>query len=141
MQRRQIGIGPSIMQQIYDSTKITPEELISLIKEVSQRHEDGEDIEYAMISILSERYRGKDEEKHKRFVIMQRLDCLTNLLRDERMRAWTFEGKEEGSFRSNEAVFRAAALCRLRRKNGRAYFNPDEFFHLVLVESESTGRA
>jgi hypothetical protein len=131
------------MQRIYDTTKITPEEIISLVKEMTRRREEGENVGYeTAVFILCQRYDRNDQEQHdKAFVIMQRLDCLTKLTNanDNRMRGWTLEGKEEGCLFSNEAVFRATALCRIRRKDGHAYFDPDEFFDLVLMESEPDG--
>jgi hypothetical protein len=133
------------MQRIYDSTKITPEEIIWLVKELGQRRAEGEKADYVAASfMLFQKYDRDDDEQHdKPLVIMQRMDCLIKLVEqnDERMRGWTLEGKEEGCLLTNGAVFRATALCRIRRKDNHAYFNADEFFDMVLTESEPVGSA
>lgn len=131
------------MQRIYDTTKITPDEIISLVDALRQQHDDGQQTSYLLASvILFQRYaRNDEEEEHKPFVIMQRMDCLTHLIEsDERMRGWT-RGEEDGWLLADRAVLRATALCRIRRRNGHAYFKPDEFFDLVLNESQPEVKA
>jgi hypothetical protein len=136
---------PSTMQQIYDTTKITPDEIISLVKELNERREEGEKADYvAALWILFQRYDHDNEEQHdKAMVIMRRMECLVELAQrsDERMRGWTLEGKEEGCLLTNEAVFRATALCPIHRANDHAYFDADEFFNMVLGESVPEGSA
>jgi hypothetical protein len=49
------------------------------------------------------------------------------------------EGIEEGCLLTNEAVFTATALCSMKKEDERMHFDPDEFFDIVLRESESQG--
>jgi hypothetical protein len=65
--------------------------------------------------------------------------CLVEMTKDERMRGWSMQAIEKDCLLTNDAVFKATALCTLNRdKDGtRAHFDPDEFFNIVLRETES----
>jgi len=92
--------------------------------------------------IVTDRSKRKKNAVAKSFVITERLQCLGKLIekKDARMRGWTMEGIEEGCLLTNEAVFTATALCPMKKDDERMHFDPDEFFDIVLRESESEGR-
>jgi len=92
--------------------------------------------------VLHQRYAPHEEEnEHKAFVIMERMDCLTKLIEsDGRMNGWT-KGEKDGWLLIESGVLRATALCRIRRRKGQAYFKPDEFFDLVLSETQPDVKA
>lgn len=131
------------MDDLY-SAKVKLEEILYVVTKMTRLHEDGEkpDFESAMF-ILAERYRGKRNAVEKMFAITERMLCLSNLMKmnDDRMRGWTMDTIEEGCMLTNEAVFTATAICPLRKKAERMCFDPDEFFDIVLRESESEGKA
>jgi hypothetical protein len=126
------------------ATKVKPEEIVYIVSNVARLHEEGEktNSETAMF-ILLDRYRGKRNLLGKCVAIMERLQCLSNLIQknDERLRGWTMDAVEPNCKFTHAAVFAATALCSLRRGDSdRFYFDPDEFFDLALGEAESKGR-
>lgn len=125
-------------------TRVKPEEIVYLVKEMARLHEDGQEPDfYSALAILALRYKtakGKPISQ-KPFCIMERLQCLTNLMKDERMRGWSLKGIEEDCMLTNAAVFTATALCTLKEDGTQSYFDADEFFDIVLSESETEGRA
>jgi hypothetical protein len=128
------------MEKIY-ATKIKPEEILYVVKEMTRlRQEGGEPDWYSMIFILSKRYKRKSD---KMFCISERIGCLREMLKDERMRGWSMQTVDKDCLLTNGAVFRGVALCPLKRGEDRkrAYFDPDEFFNIVLQETQSEGRA
>jgi hypothetical protein len=67
--------------------------------------------------------------------------CLLEMTKDVRMRGWAMKGPEEGCLLTNEAVFRAAALCPLGGGSRRVWFDADEFFSIASGETPTDGRA
>jgi hypothetical protein len=126
------------LQKIY-ATKIKTEEILYVVKEMARLHKEGYEPDfYSMIFILSKRYkRGTGKVQS----IVERMGCLVEMTKDARMRGWSIKGIEEGCMLTNEAVFRGVALCPMKRVGERMCFDPDEFFNIVLQESESEGRA
>jgi hypothetical protein len=125
------------------STKVKPEEILSVVTTMSRLHEEGKNPDFhTAMFLVTDRYKGKRNAVEKSFVIIERLQCLGKLLKtkDERLRGWTMEGIEEGCLLTNDAVFTATALCSLKKEDERMHFDPDEFFDIVLRESESEGR-
>jgi hypothetical protein len=59
------------------------------------------------------------------------------------MRGWTMQAIEPDCLLTNEAVFGGVAMCPLKRDadGKRAHYDADEFFNIVLQESEPEGRA
>ena len=99
----------------------TTEEVTYLVEEMARRHQEREPGEvgfYTAVAILAEQYRGTGDHQRS-FCVMERMRCLTDLLRDERMRGWTIEAVEEGCLLTNEAIFRAVAKCPLRASTKR----------------------
>jgi len=131
-------------EELY-ATKVKPEEILYIVTNMTRLHEEGEKPDFqTALFILSDHYRGKRNAVDKVFVITERLQCLGNLIRknDERMRGWTLEAVEPDCMITNTAVFAATALCPLRRgEKDRPYFDPNEFFDIVLRESDSEGRS
>lgn len=126
------------------ATKVTLEEILHVVKKMTRLHEEGEKPDFESASfIIADRYRGKRNAVEKTFAIMERMLCLSRLMekKDERMRGWTMDAIEEGCMLTNEAVFTATALCPLKKDGEWACFEPDEFFEIVLRESEPAGRA
>jgi len=126
------------------ATKVRPDEILYVVTNMARLHEEGKNPDfYTAMFIVTDRYKKKKNAVEKSFVIIERLQCLGKLLakKDARMRGWTMEGIEEGCLLTNDAVFTATALCPMKREDERMYFEPDEFFDIVLRESESEGRA
>jgi hypothetical protein len=121
--------------------QIEPDEIIYLIQEMAREHDrrgPGGVSFYTAMAILADRYR----DDHERcFCVMERMRCLRTLADDPRMRGWTMQGVEEDCLLTNEAVFRAVARCPLRANSKRTWFDADEFFALVLNETEPEGSA
>lgn len=126
------------------TTKVKAEEILYVVTNMSRLHEDEKNPNfYTAMFIVTDHYKGKKNAVEKSFVIIERLQCLTRLIekKDARMRGWTMEGVEEGCLLTNEAVFTATALCPMKKKEDERWmnFDPDEFFDIVLRESESQG--
>lgn len=127
-----------------DATNVMPEEIMYVVNNMTRLHDQGQKPDfYTAIFILTDHYKGKKNAVNKVFVITERLQCLANLVKenDPRMRGWTMDAIEPDCVITNTAVFAATALCSLRRGDtDHPYFEPDEFFDIVLRESESEGR-
>jgi hypothetical protein len=127
------------------ATKVKLEELLYLTKKMTRLHDDGEKPGFeAAAFILSERYRGKKNAVGKAFAIMERMNALARLMKmnDERMRGWTMDTIEPECMLTNDAVFKATAICPLRKDSEqRVSFDADEFFEIVLKEADVKGRA
>lgn len=133
------------MADIY-ALKIEPEEIIYLVKEMSRLHNEGEEPDWYMaVLILKDRYEAEDihVQAEKLFCITERMRCLLEMTKDKRMRGWSMQAIEKDCLLTNHAVFSGTALCTLKRDEDRkrGHFDPDEFFNIVLQESESQGRA
>ena len=123
--------------------EVATEEITYLVEEMSRQHQEREPGEvdfYTAVAILAERYRDT-QDHHRSFCVIERMRCLTDLLRDERMRGWTIQGIEEGCLLTNQAIFRAVAKCPLNANAKRVWFDADVFFNIALSETESEGRA
>jgi hypothetical protein len=120
-------------------TRIQPEEIIAIVQEMSKLHHDGVETDWeTSVIILARLHPGHPEKAH---CISERMHCLVEMAKDARMHGWTFQGPEKGCLITNEAVFRAAALCPLHADPKHLWFDADEFFSLVLGETPSEGRA
>jgi hypothetical protein len=132
------------MDDLY-MTDVKLEELLYLLKKMTRLQDGGEKPCFESAAfILSERYRGKKNAVGKTFAIMERMNALAKLMRinDERMRGWTMETTEPECLLTNDAVFKATAICPLRKDSEqRMSFDVDEFFEIVLKEADSEGRA
>lgn len=131
------------MDDLY-ATTVTLEEILYVTKRMTRLHDEGEKPDFfSAMSIIADRYRGKRNASEKCFVIMERMNALARLMemKDERMRGWTMDTIEEECMLTNEAVFTATAVCPLKKVGERMSFDPDEFFQIVLTESEPEGRA
>jgi hypothetical protein len=129
-----------------NNTRIQPEEITYLVTEMGRLRHSGEKPDFAWATfLLFRRYKEMPDPDQlratKTFCIMERMQCLSHLATDERMRGWTADCPGEEWVLANEAIFHAAALCPVKEKNGRAYFDADEFFALVLKESPAEGNA
>ena|ERR1035437_106889 len=137
-----MGRIPKIIRDI-QLMQIKAEEITDLVLEMARLHQErgpGKVDFYTAVGILAERYR--DTKDHDRpFCVMERMRCLNGLLGDERMRGWTINGIEESCLLTNGAVFRAVAKCPLKANAKRVWFDADEFFDIVLSETESEGTA
>lgn len=114
---------------------IQPDEIISLVEEMAERHETDDDVDFDTVMIvLALRYK---DEPNRAFCISQRMLSLNPMMKDERMRGWTIKTIDPDCTLTNYAVFRAVAKCPLRLHNDHVRFNSEEFFCLVLEESDS----
>jgi hypothetical protein len=119
--------------------QIEPQEILHLVTEMTKRHGEGQEVNwYTQVGILADRFPGKSP---KLFAISQRMQCLIEVMKDPRMRGWTFEVADPNCLITNEAVFRATALAPLHLTKDRITFDPEEFFLIVLGESEPEARA
>jgi hypothetical protein len=126
------------LQKIY-ATKIKPEEILYLVKEMARLHEEGSEPDwYSMVFILSNRYKRRTG---KVLSIIERMGCLVEMTKDARMRGWSMQALEKGCLLTNDAVFKGVALCPMKRIGERMRFDPDEFFNIVLQQCDSEGRA
>jgi len=138
-----MGFNAEGMERVY-ATKVNLEEIMYVVLNMTRLHEEGKNpcLETAML-MLADRYKRRKNAAQKCFVIIQRIHCLLRLIesKDERMRSWTIDTVDPDCMLTNQAVFTATALCPMRRQNEQTYFQPDEFFDIVLRESESNGKA
>jgi len=120
--------------------KIEPEEILYLMQEMTKRHDMNEQADwYTSIAILAERY---PSDPDRTFCISERMRCLLPLMKDARMRGWSFESWDDPECTmTNEAVFRAIAKCPLRGGSERMRFDSDEFFQIVLEDSKPDANA
>lgn len=90
---------------------------------MERRHKEGRDPNfYSAMTILVERYK---KHSDKIICIMERMRCLFQIQKDERMRGWSIESIREDCLLTNGAVFTAVALCPLRQiDEKRLYFDP-----------------
>ncbi len=129
---------PQAIQEAMDLT-IDPEEILYVVTEMTRRHDKREAPDwFTSIGVLVERYPGDVERV---FCITERMRCLVQMMKDSRMRRWTVDAKDPSCSITNEAVFRAAAKCPLVLRKKRMSFDADEFFRIVLEESDSEGTA
>jgi hypothetical protein len=137
-----MGKIPASISEI-QAMQIAPEEITYLVQELAQQHQErgsGEiDDFHTAVAILAERYR--DREPNRPLCVIERVRCLAALITDNRMCGWTLQGIEEGCLLTNEAIFRATAKCPLRADAERVWFDADEFFEIVLRETEPQARA
>lgn len=118
---------------------IEPEEILYLVQEMTRRRETSNEVDwYTSLAILFDRYPCDGD---RTFCINQRMECLLPMMADARMRGWSMDAVEPGCVLTNESVFRAVAKCPLHAGEDRLWFDPDEFFRLVLEESQPQGRA
>jgi len=121
------------------NTKIEPEEIIYLVKEMTRLRDEGHEPNwYTSIGILAERYRN---ERGKPFCITERMECLAEMMKDPRMRGWSLDGPQEGCMITSEAVFTATAKCTLQANEKQFWFDADEFFNIALMSTPSEGSA
>jgi hypothetical protein len=131
-------------EELY-ATPVKPDEILSIVNDMARLHEEGEKPDfYTAMFMLTDRYRGEQDAVDKVFIISERLRCLAELSKkkDDRMGGWTMEAVEPDCMITNTAVFAATALCPLTKgENDRCYFDADQFFDIVLRESDSEGKA
>jgi hypothetical protein len=119
--------------------EIAPEEIVYLVEEMAKVHQErGSATFYTSVAILAERYRN---EPGRSFCVIERMRCLAALSSYGRMKGWTIEGTEKCCIHTQEPVFRAVAKCPLKADAKRVWFDPDEFFQIVLAETDSEGSA
>jgi hypothetical protein len=98
-----------------------------------------------MLFVLKDRYETEHMQVQttKMFCITERMRCLVEMTKDDRVRGWSMQAVEKDCLLTNDAVFRGVALCPLKEdgEGKRMHFDPDEFFNIVLQESDSEGRA
>jgi len=126
-----------------NATKIQPKDILYLVTEMSQLCQRGEKPDWeAAIFLLFKRFeKNRETCADKALCIMERMRCLSEIAKDERMRGWTMDCRDKDCTLTNEAIFHAAAFCAVRERDGKGYFDPEEFFGLALTELPSEGRA
>jgi len=133
------------LQEI-NETKIRPEEITYLVTEMGRLQKSGEKPGFETAAfILFKRYEGMPDPEEilatKTFCIMERMRCLSTLSNDERMHGWTRAVQDEEWVFAHEAIFRAAALCPVKERDGEVYFDANDFFDLALKEVPAEGEA
>jgi hypothetical protein len=85
-------------QQITE-LKVELEEIIYLIREMTRCHDVEENAGFfTSIAILRERYRGEENSVDRMFCVFARIQCLSALMKDERIHGWTMETKGQSAF-------------------------------------------
>jgi hypothetical protein len=121
--------------------EINPEDVTYLAQEIA-RCDRAEDADFfTLIAILGQRFRGQEKSADRMFCISTRMECLSELMKDKRMRGWTIETNDPQCTVANAAIFYAAAICTLRVEDDRFYFDADEFFRIALEGIEPEGHA
>jgi hypothetical protein len=125
------------------ATTVEPEEILYVVTSMTRLHEEGKNPDFnAAMSIITDRYKKKKNGVEKSFAIIQRIHCLLRVLesKDERMRGWTTDSVDKDCMLTNQAVFTATALCPMKKNGAQMCFDADEFFDIVLRESDAEGR-
>jgi hypothetical protein len=133
----------SVVTQWQEITElsINPDDVAYLAQEMALRDQVEDADFFTLIAILGQRFRGQEKSADRMFCISTRMECLSELMKDERMRGWTIETADPECTLASWAVFHAAAVCTLRVENDRFYFNADEFFSIALEGIEPEGHA
>lgn len=133
--------GLATQWQEITNLEINPEDVAYLAQEMARRnHAENADF-FTLIAILGERFRGQEKSADRMFCISTRMECLSELMKDQRMRGWTIETNEAQYTLANWAIFHAAAVCTLQVQDDRFYFDADEFFRIALADLEPEGHA
>lgn len=133
--------GPHIPKSVEEIQKleIDPEEILYLVERMTALHDENDDVDwYTAMAVLAGRY---EKDAVRMFCISERMACLSALVKDERMRGWSFQAAEPDCIITNTAVFDATARCTMKADEKHVWFDPDEFFQLILKESDSEGTA
>jgi hypothetical protein len=94
---------PESLSDIY-KLKIKPKEILDLVKEMTLLHNGGEQPDwFTAVAILSRRH---DKETYKVFCIIERMRCLADISKDERMRGWSMEAVERTAFSQTKRCLR-----------------------------------
>ena len=129
---------PGVLDDLLTLT-IEPDEILYLVKEMTKRHDEGHEVSWStQIGILADRYpRGNN----RAFCIMERMQSLIEMMKDDRMRGWSMDGPDPKCNLTSEAVFSATALAPLHIHGHRVSFVADEFFEILLRETPHEGQA
>ncbi len=93
----------------------------------------------AALAFSTKYFRG---DRQKAAAFSMRMNALVELFAtDDRIEAWAAPLQADGSAAMQEPVFYALALCPLRTEGRDVYFDPDEFFDIVLGHAELAGAA
>jgi hypothetical protein len=118
---------------------IEPHEILYLVREMTAQHKAGGEIDwYSSVGILMGKY-GKDVDRV--FCITERMSCLAPLMKDPRMRGWKFQDIDPDCVITSDAIFKATAICPLRANCEHCWFDVEEFFKIVLEQTDAGGRA
>jgi hypothetical protein len=120
------------------SEEIDPADILHLVSEMGRRRDEGgEPNFFTQIAILSDRF---PHGSLKPFVIIERMQALIPMMKDNRAKGWRFEGTEKGCTTTHKAMFRATALAPLHCPNGKKMkFDREEFFKIALAGTDTTG--
>jgi hypothetical protein len=129
---------PDVMLRAKDIV-VDPEDIIFLVREMTTLREEGHEIDWTTsLFVLRDLY---ENDVNRIFCVSERMRCLTELMKDPRMRGWTIEDRDPACVITNGAVFHAVAKCLLQMDENRIWFDADEFFRIVLEECEPEGTA
>jgi hypothetical protein len=118
--------------------KIEPAELLLLMAEMALLEDDVKEKEvYKKASHIIKRY----PDTVKASAVIKRLGAMNDMMEDPRMRAWAKNGTDPDTTYTDDAVIRATALCPLKAHGESLYFDPDEFFRIVLEHSQGDAEA
>jgi hypothetical protein len=118
--------------------EISPEEITDLVQEIAKKRNGGIETDWhTMLGMLADRYR---DDCDRAFCVHERMQCLINVMEDDRMRAWTKGPSDKPFWYVNTAAFIAAAKCPLRFRD-ELYFDPEEFLLVALEESTPEAHA
>jgi hypothetical protein len=118
--------------------EIDPRELLLLMAEMELLEDESKEKEvYKKASHIIERY----PDTIRASAVIKRLGAMNEMMEDPRMRGWVVQLNEPEAYRTDDAVIRAAALCPLKARGETLYFNANEFFRIVLEQSEGDAEA
>lgn len=122
---------------------IDTEEILWIVREQMKIYESGVKLDgYSelgfTIGLLMDKY---SDDTTRAYCISERISCLTGVLRDERIRAFTNEELDPSRLGVRHEVFEAAAVCPIHCDEKNAWFDTEEFIALVLRLTSDMGRA
>jgi hypothetical protein len=111
---------------------ITPDEILDLVEAVDRRRAEGRADPFGTpIAVLNEKY---PDDLFRTVAILERMRCMSEVMRDDRMRAWRWTDAN-GRPIIHDAVFRVTATAPIRWGHQPIRFDPEVFLKLVLAEA------
>jgi hypothetical protein len=119
-------------RKTFKNLAIKPDEIIELVEAVDRRKAEGRADPFSTpLAVLKEKH---PDDTFRAVVIMERMRCMSEVMKDERMSAWKWKDADDRPM-IHDAVFRVTAIAPIRWGRRTVRFDPDEFLKLVLSEA------